>query len=862
MIGYPAGHGQDYNVNDHHFHWGYFIHAAAFIEQYNPGWANDWGEMINHLIRDAASNDRNDSLFPFLRSFSPFAGHCWANGFATFPQGNDQESSSESMQFNTSLIHWGTITGNDDIRDLGIYLYTTEQTAIEEYWFDVYERNFSSNYPYGLVSRVWGNSYDNGTFWTNDIAASYGIEMYPIHGGSFYLSKNLNYVNDLWTEITNNTGILFNEQNPNLWHDVFWQYLSFINPSLAIDLYDSNPDRNLKFGISDAQTYHWIHSMNALGELRSDVSSNYPIALSFTKDGENTYVAHNYSNSPITVLFSDGYELDVEPRSMKTNKDSQLYGSISTEFNQAFQYGNITLHVDVIADDINKVEFFRDYEFLGDDLTYPFSYNANNLPLGTHGFYAKIYSESDISFTNVINVQVGEQQAFSGIPFLLPGIIESGHYDSFENSIAQNVSYFDNSQTNFGTYRLDQYVDVEFPNNFEGPTLGWIESGEWVEYSIYVDEPGYYDLEYRYASNNPNGGGPFYFEINDERICDNQYVNSTGGWNNWNTGMASDIKFISGDNVLRLVFIDGQFNLGKMNFTYSRPLEYIPPIANAGADIIITHPENSAILDASQSYDNDSENLNFLWEQIYGPSAVTGLNPNSEIFQISNLLEGVYKFKLIVNDGIYSSSDNIFIFKDFEVPLNPCDSIICNENETCIDGECLILPSNPNVTFMVDMRNEVIDASGVFVSGSDPQLAGPSGLLMSEYENGIWSLTMDISPGVYTYKFRNGFYDYWDSPGWEPNLPAECGFGQWSDRQFTFEDQSLILGPYIFGSCELSDVSNLLGDINGDFLVNIQDIVLTVDLVINYEYDSIVDLNSDNIINILDIVQIINIILS
>jgi endoglucanase Acf2 len=31
LIGYPGGHGQDTNINDHHFHWGYFIHAAAFI---------------------------------------------------------------------------------------------------------------------------------------------------------------------------------------------------------------------------------------------------------------------------------------------------------------------------------------------------------------------------------------------------------------------------------------------------------------------------------------------------------------------------------------------------------------------------------------------------------------------------------------------------------------------------------------------------------------------------------------------------------------------------------------------------------------------------------------------------------------
>ena len=134
LIGYPAGHGQDGNINDHHFHWGYFIHAASFLEQYEPGWKNKWGAMINLLVKDAANDNRNSSDFPYLRNFSPYAGHCWANGFATFPQGNDQESTSESMQFNSSLIHWGEITNNKSIRDLGIYLYTTEQSAIDEYW--------------------------------------------------------------------------------------------------------------------------------------------------------------------------------------------------------------------------------------------------------------------------------------------------------------------------------------------------------------------------------------------------------------------------------------------------------------------------------------------------------------------------------------------------------------------------------------------------------------------------------------------------------------------------------------------------------------------------------------------------------
>ena len=316
MFGYPAGHGQDEYINDHHFHWGYFIHAAAFIEQYSPGWATQWGDMVNLLVRDAATSDRNDPMFPYLRNFSPYAGHCWANGVASLPQGNDQESTSESMQFHSSLIHWGSVTGNRAVRDLGIYMYATEQSAVEEYWFDQHERILPSDWKYSLVSRVFGNDYDNGTFWTADIAASYAIELYPIHGGSFYLGRNLDYVRKLWSEIAANTGILSGEANSNLWHDTMWKYLSFIDPQKAIELYNSNPKRSLKFGISQAQTYHWLHSMNVLGQYDSSVTADYPVAMVFRKGDKVTHVAYNYDSAPRTVTFSDGATLVVEARSM------------------------------------------------------------------------------------------------------------------------------------------------------------------------------------------------------------------------------------------------------------------------------------------------------------------------------------------------------------------------------------------------------------------------------------------------------------------------------------------------------------------------------------------------------------------
>lgn len=661
LIGYPAGHGQDNNINDHHFHWGYFIHAAAFMEQFEPGWANQWGDMINHLVRDAASPDRNDPKFPFLRNFSPYAGHCWANGFATFPQGNDQESTSESMQFNSSLIHWGTITGNDEIRDLGIYLYTTEQTAIEEYWFDMYERNFSAQQQYSLVSRVWGNSYDNGTFWTSDITASYGIEMYPIHGGSFYLGQNPDYVEKLWSEIETNTAILSaTSTNPNLWHDVFWMYLSFINPTKAIQLYDSYPNRILKFGISDAQTYHWLHAMNAMGTLNSTITADYPIASVFEKEGSKTYVAHNYAASPITVNYSDGFSLNVPAGKMITNREASVTGTLASDFPQAYPGGSVNLTAETAGGTVTKVQFFDGDTFLGEVNAAPLEWKATNLSLGIHSMYAKVYIDESFNVTNIVSIQVGEQTSYLNNENLIPGILQAGLYDQFEGGVGQGITYVDVSRHNEGGFRPEEYVDAA-NHNTEGAIVGWISAGEWIEYTIDVATAGSYDLSFRYASGNSSGGGPFYLEIDGQRISTDITVGNTNGWDNWASKMVSNIELNKGKQVMRLVFNNGEFNLGKMNFEFKNALSYVAPVADAGSNVLVILPSNSATLDGSNSTVKEGGELTYQWSQIYGPSVIAFSDNAAASTEISNLEEGIYKCQLTVNDGEYTSKSEVLV---------------------------------------------------------------------------------------------------------------------------------------------------------------------------------------------------------
>jgi beta-glucanase (GH16 family) len=114
------------------------------------------------------------------------------------------------------------------------------------------------------------------------------------------------------------------------------------------------------------------------------------------------------------------------------------------------------------------------------------------------------------------------------------------------------------------------------------------------------------------------------------------------------------------------------------------------------------------------------------------------------------------------------------------------------------------------VTFLVDMSDQAVvsgDANypAVYVSGGN--LNGPSGLEMSEIDDNIWILTTDINPGTYTYKFRNGYYDYWDGPGWEQDdglIQGGCAYGQYHDRQIIVGNEVLTVGPFCFNSCDES----------------------------------------------------------
>ncbi|WP_139491767.1 glycosyl hydrolase [Brevibacillus dissolubilis] len=321
VIGYPDSYGSAAELNDHHFHYGYFIKAAAELARIDKTWGTDanWGSMINLLIRDTANWNRNDSMLPYLRNFDIFAGHSWAAGHGKFHDGNNNESSSEAMNAWTGLILWGEATGNTQIRDLGIYLYTTEMNAINEYWFDINDQNHHPSYTPSVVTMIWGGKGANGTWFTANPEQVHGINYLPITAGSLYLGHNPAYVKKNYDALVAENG----GTNFDAWEDLIYMYRALENPTEAINMFNARASvLKPEEGNSKAHTYHWIHNLNNLGKVDTTVTANYPLYAVFNKNGVKTYIAYNMTNTTKTVTFSDGKSITVNPNSFNIGNGS------------------------------------------------------------------------------------------------------------------------------------------------------------------------------------------------------------------------------------------------------------------------------------------------------------------------------------------------------------------------------------------------------------------------------------------------------------------------------------------------------------------------------------------------------------
>jgi hypothetical protein len=140
-----------------------------------------------------------------------------------------------------------------------------------------------------------------------------------------------------------------------------------------------------------------------------------------------------------------------------------------------------------------------------------------------------------------------------GVVGVVPGLIEAEDFDYG----GEGVAYHDTDIGNNGSGRRTDVDLAEagfYQNHMPNEALGWTKAGEWVQYTVDVQQAGYYRVDARVASKGQ--GGTFHIEFNGVDKTGTITVPHTGGWSNYSVISKRDIYLEAGTQSMRIV-MDG-----------------------------------------------------------------------------------------------------------------------------------------------------------------------------------------------------------------------------------------------------------------------------------------------------------------
>ena len=215
--------------------------------------------------------------------------------------------------------------------------------------------------------------------------------------------------------------------------------------------------------------------------------------------------------------------------------------------------------------------------------------NANNVSRGDYAWWsdndavAHIYDDGTISavaegsttvhyrrgtITKSVNVYVSKTSPFKGPHVLKKATPLELSFLDFDFG-GPEVAWHDATPENQGgsNYRADNGDDNSGGVDIEGSSnIGYTANGEWLVYTIDVQDGGVYSLELCVSGN----GGTMHYEVDGADATGTINVIGTGGWGDYryNTVSTRDLRLTAGRHKVKVVFDNAAFNVKAMKFTY------------------------------------------------------------------------------------------------------------------------------------------------------------------------------------------------------------------------------------------------------------------------------------------------------
>jgi hypothetical protein len=247
---------------------------------------------------------------------------------------------------------------------------------------------------------------------------------------------------------------------------------------------------------------------------------------------------------------------------------------------------SITIKADAVDKNgtVSSVDFLVDGTIIGSSTTFPFSIEWIPATIKDYVITAIAHDNSgatgiSTSFTYHVVASINQTAYPSGTPWVVPGDIACKDFDNGGEMIA----YHDLDAVHKGPANSDRAlegVDVEGTAN-----IGYVLTGEWLEYTINAKNSGTYDITLQVASGLA-GAGKFHFESNGVAISPITDAPSSGSWGSYQPVVVKGVALSSGIQTIKLFIDRGNFNFSTLNFKFIGGITYnITSSAGLGGSI-------------------------------------------------------------------------------------------------------------------------------------------------------------------------------------------------------------------------------------------------------------------------------------
>ena len=281
----------------------------------------------------------------------------------------------------------------------------------------------------------------------------------------------------------------------------------------------------------------------------------------------------------------------------------------SLNFGQTVTTTNIPLTLNTTLNNIKEVQWVVNDMPLATVSAAPYSttWAAENVTKGLQRVYARVVYNNGLTATLSPEITINFQPV--NVPEELPVGPPLPQLVELRVEIENYVNHYDTTSGNAGSSNTASCssglgTDVDIHSQGSICAVGWVKTGEWLDYSINVPQAGEYEVSFRYS--NAISGQSGIVEVrtqNGSTVETAATLGHTGGWGNYQTYVDEDqrVSLVQGTQTIRVYVSREGFNLDYFVLKAQFTSDAVGGEGSGGDVVSSASSESSSVASSSSS---------------------------------------------------------------------------------------------------------------------------------------------------------------------------------------------------------------------------------------------------------------------